>query len=204
MSKTDTALLRDRKKKACRDKIYKAAIKLFLQKGYDQTTVEEIAEAANVSRATFFNYFSRKEELVLYYTEEILGAIEAAWKKILLKKSMKSVDKLLVMTGIAAELSARRREAVRLMLWRRLRMYEGEELPYGSYLGILSVLNQVVTEGQEKGEFRSDIAPISVAENFLAIYGYYLAKLSAVKNTENLDNQLMVAIKLLLEGIIKK
>lgn len=56
--------LRERKKRATRVAIQRAALALFLAKGYDETTTEEIARAADVSPSTLFNYFPTKEALV--------------------------------------------------------------------------------------------------------------------------------------------
>ena len=56
--------LRERKKRETRTAIHDAAMKLFATKGYGGTTIDEIAEAANVSRATVFTYFPTKEEIV--------------------------------------------------------------------------------------------------------------------------------------------
>jgi len=57
--------LRERKKLKTRAALQAEAIRLFLKKGFAQTTIEEIAAAAEVSPSTFFNYFSSKEDLVL-------------------------------------------------------------------------------------------------------------------------------------------
>ena len=57
--------LRERKKLRTRALIQKEAIRLFLERGFEATTIEEIAEAAEISPSTFFNYFPTKEEVVL-------------------------------------------------------------------------------------------------------------------------------------------
>ncbi|MFD8221234.1 TetR/AcrR family transcriptional regulator [Streptomyces sp. NPDC059697] len=57
--------LRERKKLAAWRAIRTAAMRLFDEQGYEATTIEQIAAAANVSRATFFNYFASKEAVVL-------------------------------------------------------------------------------------------------------------------------------------------
>lgn len=56
--------LRERKKLATWRAIRSAALRLFNEHGYEATTIEQIAAAANVSRATFFNYFASKEAVV--------------------------------------------------------------------------------------------------------------------------------------------
>jgi AcrR family transcriptional regulator len=57
---------RARKKAATKHAIQEHALRLFVEKGYDTTTVEEIAATAGVSHMTFFRYFPRKEEVVEY------------------------------------------------------------------------------------------------------------------------------------------
>ena len=56
--------LRERKKRATRLAIRDAAMALFAQQGFARTTIDQIAEAADVSRATVFSYFPTKEEIV--------------------------------------------------------------------------------------------------------------------------------------------
>lgn len=57
--------LRERKKSRTRFAIQQEALKLFREQGYSSTTVEQIAEAAEVSPSTFFRYFPTKDTLVL-------------------------------------------------------------------------------------------------------------------------------------------
>ncbi|MFC4534329.1 TetR family transcriptional regulator [Sphaerisporangium dianthi] len=57
--------LRERKKAKTRRTIQEHAMRLFVEQGYDTTTIEQIAEAAEVSPSTFFRYFPTKEDVVI-------------------------------------------------------------------------------------------------------------------------------------------
>ncbi len=58
--------LRERKKAKTRAAIQRHALRLFREQGYEATTVNQIAEAAEISPSTFFRYFPTKEDVVLY------------------------------------------------------------------------------------------------------------------------------------------
>lgn len=72
--------LQIRKQQLVRDAIWDAAIGLFIDKGFDETTVDEIANAAGVSRRSFFRYFSSKNDLMAHgvgnYGASLTGAIQ--------------------------------------------------------------------------------------------------------------------------------
>jgi AcrR family transcriptional regulator len=67
--------LRERKRRQTRQALISAAMRLFEEKGYEQTTVAEIAAAAGVSTKTYFNYFESKDEVLFPH---LSGRIAAA------------------------------------------------------------------------------------------------------------------------------
>jgi AcrR family transcriptional regulator len=79
MTSSLPAGLRERKKAKTRAAIRDHAMRLFEEQGYSATTVEQIAEAAEVSQSTFFRYFPTKEDVILTddYDPLIVDAIKA-------------------------------------------------------------------------------------------------------------------------------
>lgn len=69
---------RERKKLQTRRALAAAALRLFADRGFEQTTIEDITEAVDVSPRTFFRYFDSKEEVVLPDKSEILGRLRQA------------------------------------------------------------------------------------------------------------------------------
>ncbi len=70
--------LRDRKRERTRRALLEAAVELFENRGYEETTVADIAATADVGTRTFFNYFASKEELLFPEPDERVRAAVAA------------------------------------------------------------------------------------------------------------------------------
>jgi AcrR family transcriptional regulator len=69
---------RERKKRQTREAIARAGLDLFLERGYDVTTLAEIAEAAGVSTRTIFAYFPGKEDILFSGFEELRDGLARA------------------------------------------------------------------------------------------------------------------------------
>jgi len=70
--------LRDRKRARTRQALIDAATELFARKGYDETTIADIAAAAEIGARTFFSYFASKEELLFpEYDVRVRTAVDA-------------------------------------------------------------------------------------------------------------------------------
>ena len=79
---------RERKKLETRERILESGVALFATHGYDSTTMQQIGERADVSRATVFNYFARKEDIVF----EWFGRLRAEFAKALAEDDQHAAD----------------------------------------------------------------------------------------------------------------
>src|SRR5213079_2510898 len=68
---------RERRSADIRERLFRSALLLFASKGYAETTVEDITEAADVGKGTFFNYFSSKEHILMAFGEMQLAKLES-------------------------------------------------------------------------------------------------------------------------------
>src|SRR3984957_21094842 len=78
LSQQSPESLRERKKRLTREAIFAAAGALFGERGFDDVTVAEIADAANISVKTLFTYIGSKEELLFSGRPTVLDAVVEA------------------------------------------------------------------------------------------------------------------------------
>lgn len=69
---------RERKKRQTREAIVEHALRLFAERGFDATTVGDIAEAADIAPRTFFGHFATKEDVVFHDFDEVLAEFTEA------------------------------------------------------------------------------------------------------------------------------
>ena len=93
-----TASVRENKKAAVRDALERAALELITARGFDEVTVDDIAEAAAVSRRTFFRYFKTKEEVLFSRRRGQLVQLEKALStKVARESAVRAVRRVMLM-----------------------------------------------------------------------------------------------------------
>ena len=70
---------RDRKRRELHERVARSALDLFMKNGFEETTIDEIANTADISRRSFFHYFTTKEDVVCFWKDEFFETmLEAA------------------------------------------------------------------------------------------------------------------------------
>lgn len=157
---------RERKKIESRARILKAARRLFQQKDYDNTSIEEIAEKADVSKSTFFNYFPTKESLL-----DGIAADEIAEIQFLIEADLvgvtSPVEKIRIAMKHFATDSSTYLKATRKVVWATVFRTDEYPLPV---MEMEKILVELIKEAQEKGEIRIDLKPLEIATAIMGMY----------------------------------
>jgi AcrR family transcriptional regulator len=145
---------RERKKEETKQRIFVTAVQLFNEKGFDATTIDEIAERADVAKGTFFNYFPRKESLLQYLAEQWLDAAEETASQ----TRRPAAERIVEMFTSAAVAYGENRDLARALAHFSMEQL-GAPMPEleGGDQRLDRLFDRVFREGQERGEFRSDV-----------------------------------------------
>ena len=157
---------REYNKQQCRVRILKASRQLFRAKGFEQTTMEDVALHAEVSKATLYNYFTNKDSLLLGIAEAALDEIRQLVAEEL-QDEQSAVQKLRRVMQTFVLDSARYLALCRKITY--LNSFEGSEL-YRTRLEMLEILRALVLEGQAQGTLRSDIDAQIIVELLMGMY----------------------------------
>ncbi len=162
---------RERHRAETREKIVRHALRLFSERGVSATTVEDITEAADVGKGTFFNYFPSKEHILAYICQLQMGKIrELVAQAIQSTEPMESVMYRLALT--VTEEFARSPVLVQSVLVPTLssdamRQKMAEDLREDRLM-----LAELMEARQKKGEIRDDFSPVELASHFQqALFG---------------------------------
>ncbi len=198
--------LRVRKKLERRRRIFDAALTLFLDKGYEATTVEEIAERADVGKGTVFNYFPHKRAFLSALVEEWLSQITAQLGPIE-SWDGSSRDQLKHVCRLTAEFSTKYRELARLAIFESMReVHAGmreERLPDNAALfSIESVAHDVVVRGQATGEVRADLDTSVVASLIgAAVFDTLIRWLVRGGSVKRMQDSIEVKLDIIFAGL---
>jgi AcrR family transcriptional regulator len=190
---------RERRGAELRERLFRAALNLFAKKGYAETTVEDITEAADVGKGTFFNYFRSKEHILMAFGEMQLGKLEAIVREAQQSDlPMREVLHTLVLR--MTEEPIRNPSIVRALLQANL-----SSVPVRAEMRRIHdrnrvLLGKLIRHGQERGEIRADFPAEEIAQVWRqTIFGTLL--FWSLTGDHTLTERIEMSIRLLWDGI---
>lgn len=156
---------RERQSAERRERLFRAALELFARKGFDETTVEDITNAADLGKGTFFNYFPSKEHILLAFGEMQLGKLRAAFdemreKNVPVPAFLRSLGPRMTQEPI------RNPSIIRILLQAFLTNSSAREPMLVLQNRVTAIHTEMIRIGQERGEIRDDVPPAVLANVF--------------------------------------
>jgi AcrR family transcriptional regulator len=192
---------RARKRERTRDEIYSSAMNLFLRRGFEAVTIEEICDAADVARATFFLHFPAKEALLTEYgvraNQALAGLIRAAHGNA--TSTLKAALKML------AERAMQQPDVIRLHvreLLSRPPIYL--ESHQEQTENLVSLLAAIIGRGQAAGEFRRKIEPALAAVALCATYFALIYEWARRGGKLDVEGAIAQTLDIVLNGLSDK
>ncbi|MFJ9641569.1 TetR/AcrR family transcriptional regulator [Streptomyces sp. NPDC004244] len=190
---------RERSRRRVHDNLYRAALELFAEQGYDGTTIDHITERADVARGTFFNHFQKKEDLVTTWAEHRRQSLERAMESSLVLQDDVTVQLERCMATLA-DFNEAEQDLTRVMLtaWVKSGQPLLEEPHYAGY-----VFTRVISAGQARGEVAADVDPV-LAGNLLrdAYLGLLYRWTQAPESRAPLHVELRAVLRIALTGVL--
>lgn len=155
---------RERKAAATRVKLFRSALQLFAERGFPNVTVEDITEAADVGKGTFFNYFNSKDHVLSVMAEIQLGKVREAMEAAAAgKRSIRSVlhDLFLKVSEEPGRSPEMARALLAAFLSTTIRDLLAQNMSEGRRMA-----GRILELGQERGEIDSKLKPEQVALQF--------------------------------------
>jgi len=195
--------LREIKKRKTRRAIMDAAIKLFSEKGFENTTVNQLAREAGVGKSTIYGYFQSKNEIFLAFCEDKINFV---FTDLAEKRDPDTPIQKQLMTLFMEQLRYVTRNydfgriLVREMIFpKELTMEKSNELSER----YLNALGEILTRAVSRGELRDDLDLLYVSGHF---YAFYLLILSAwyqrrLQNEQEVEDALRKLMRQAMEGL---
>src|SRR5271165_1974970 len=154
---------RERRSAELRERLVRAALQLFAQKGYTETTVEDITNAADVGKGTFFNYFPSKEHILAAFGNMQIAKVQAAADE----AQTTPLPIRMFLHNLALEVisePARNPTVVRAILQANLSSEPVRQVMREVHTKATALLARIVEVGQERGEIRREFAAADIAQ----------------------------------------
>jgi AcrR family transcriptional regulator len=168
---TEQPSRRERQKTETREQLYRAALRVFAERGLSAPTVEEITKAAGVAKGTFFNYFRTKEEVFKVFIEVQLANVAAAVEEAGSARS----NARTILLGLFHRNAGEFGNSATLTGALLSALFGSEPVREIMAQGMVNgrqKLAVIVAAGQERGEIRTDRKPEAVALAFQqALFG---------------------------------
>ena len=193
---------RQRRSAEIRERLFGAALKLFAEKGFAETTVEDITNVADVGKGTFFNHFPSKDHILLAFGEMQLAKLQDAVNSA--RNSNEPMPHFLRSLGVRMTQEPTRNPAIsRALLQAYLSTTQVREAMIDLQNRVHALHTQMIQLGQTRGEIRSDLPATEIAHVFRqTIFGTLL--IWSLYADDSLHARIEAAFNVLWSGLMPR
>jgi len=191
---------RERKKKAIRDSIFKTAQKLFVDKGFENTSVEDITERVDIAQSTFFNYFPRKEDLLAEIFKRKIPFLKRKCQEIL-ELDVPIKTKINKIFSTTARIAAKHENITRAMLIKSFTTLNNQQYDGIFFEDFRNSLSLILKQGQAENHIRKDISPIKLANMLEGVFTLFVIDCLIKKTYHMSSMDLHKRLNICLEGM---
>ncbi|MFN3367896.1 MAG: TetR/AcrR family transcriptional regulator [Thermus sp.] len=195
--------VREYQKKRRRERIFQAAMALFRQQGFRETTATDIAKAAHVSRGTFFNYYPYKEAVLLEYGSLLLAGLREEVRR-RLAQGEDPLALLRFLFGRLAAFTQAEKDLLLPLLYELLNPDPVRAKAAFMALPLGDLIAEILKPLRERGVVRQDLSLERMGRTLADLY--FLAALRWAAYTPNRDfgEEVEKSLSLALEGILAR
>jgi AcrR family transcriptional regulator len=196
---TTAADRRQRRSSQTRERLFRAALELFAKHGFADTTVEDITNAADVGKGTFFNYFPSKDHILLAFAEMQLSKLESIIDN--LRNTHEPVPQFLRTLAVRmTEEPGRNPSLMRALLLANLSSTPVRDGMRINQTRGHRLLTEFVEIGQQRGELRKDLPAGDIAHVFRqTVFGTLL--IWSLYGDDSLSSRIRTAFDVLWQGL---
>jgi len=186
------------RKENTKEKIFKAALELFTNKGFEKTIIEDITRKANVAKGTFYNSFSKKEDVLVYYLE---GKITQSHEKFRINNGSNFIEQYKGLLSNYLNIIFKNKNFAKIILKERVMSQGDKNNPYE--FKIKERIAQLVDLAKQRGEIKDHIDTSRIVEVVTGINTLYIIYWvnGSLKKKEECIARICEAVDHFLHGI---
>jgi len=193
--------LRERKKNRLRQQIIDTSIKLFRRRGFENTRVDDIVQALEISQPTFFRYFSSKDAVLRTVGERGFACIRDRLRKELSKDATTAARLRHLYGNMARAVEGDRKLWQAVVLSGAMDPVRSKEMRGHEELTI-GLLREILDQGQKRGEITRDFPVVHLAEFMEGLYSTVVRQWAVdLTGPHRLTDRVLSAVDFFLRGV---
>lgn len=185
-----------------KEEIMQESIKVFVQKGYYDTKLSDIADRCGMGRTTLYQYFKNKDEIFEFAIRNISGMLENDCKEIAENSSLPVIEKIKMMVGMLTQQTDKEKNMIVMLIDLWLRLKRENNIMAGRLNEHVVGLRQIFRQLLEEGVAKKQIRQINIQSMAFALYALVESFVLQASFSGNITfEEHLKSINILIDGL---